>query len=69
MSVTALLIFAPAQRAGGAASRSHLKSSDNIPVATPGIILELLDCVAGRDALNSPLLGRNMLIARYNEQV
>jgi hypothetical protein len=31
--------------------------------------LELSDCVAGWDALNSPLLGRNMLVARYNEQV
>jgi hypothetical protein len=65
----ALLIFTPAQSAAVAASRFHLKSSDHIPVATPGIVLELSDCIAGRNALDAPLLWRNMLIARHDERL
>jgi hypothetical protein len=64
----ALLIFAPARSAAVAAARSHLQSSDHIPVATPGIVLELSDCVPGRYALDASLLGRNMPVAHYDKR-
>jgi len=39
----ALLIFASPQSAAVAATRSQFQSSNHIPVAPPGIVLEISD--------------------------
>ena len=49
--------------------RRYLKSDDDVPIATLGIVSKLLDRIPRLQALNTPLFGRDALVAGYNKRL
>ena len=49
--------------------RHHLKSSDHIPIAALGMVVELSNRIPRRQALDAPLLWHDAIVARYDERL
>src|SRR5713101_6780334 len=48
--------------------RYHFKSSDHIPIAALGMVVELSNRIPRRQPLNVPLFRHDALVARYDER-
>src|SRR6266850_5016807 len=48
--------------------RYHLESSDHIPIAALGMVVELSNRISRRQPLDAPFLRHDALVARYDER-
>src|SRR5713101_9662721 len=48
--------------------RYHLKSSDHIPIAALGMVVELSNRIPRRQPLDAPFLRNDALVARYDKR-
>ena len=49
--------------------RRYLKSDDDVPIAALGIVFKLSDRIPRRQALDTPLFGRDALVAGYDKRL
>ena len=50
-------------------SANHLKSGEHVPIVAFGIVVKLSDRIPGRQALDTPLLGRDARVAGYDKRL
>ena len=48
---------------------NDLKSGDHVPVVASGIVVKLSDRIPRRQALDTPLFGRDALVAGYDKRL